>query len=140
MKKNLNPRNLSYWKTGTSSPGTWMDKTEALIENHGGIVHGKGDGKAPDGRVVIMFSFELEGEQFQIVWPVLAVVNPKDRLAAKRQAATAVYHDVKAKCNHLVFKGARVAFLEYLLLPDGRRVADLFDDEILQIPTFTGGG
>jgi hypothetical protein len=44
-----------------------------------------------------MLEFDLGGERYKVVWPVLPTKTGKDR-AARVQAATALYHDVKARC------------------------------------------
>ena len=43
----------------------------------------------------------------------------------KPQAATFLYHDVKARCMVVKIKGPRVAFFEYLLLPNGQPAGTL---------------
>jgi hypothetical protein len=41
------------------------------------------------------------------------------------QAATMLYHDVKAKAVSAKVHGVRAAFFQYLALPDGRTAAQL---------------
>ena len=55
-----------------------------------------------------------------------------DNRAAKRQAATMLYHDVKARCVTARVLGARTAFFNYLMLPDGRNVTALSTPELLK--------
>lgn len=116
----------NYWRTGKSSPDTWLDKAEAQIGKLGGRVFMRALGTDPmHGGEAFMFVFEIEGEKFKLLWPVLPVERDKDIPSARRQAATLIYHDVKAKCLNAVIFGARTAFFNYLLLPDNRTVAEL---------------
>ncbi len=47
-----------YRQTSQASPDSWLDKTEKLIEGHGGKVLSRGYGKA-EGRAAYMLGFEL---------------------------------------------------------------------------------
>jgi len=111
---------INYWKTGSSSPDVWMDKTKKLILGLGGEVLMEGFGSEPAlGRSAFMLAFEIDGDRFKVIWPVLPSKTGND-LAARRQAATLLHHDIKAKCLSAVIIGARVSFFSHLLLPDGR--------------------
>jgi hypothetical protein len=55
-----------------------------------------------------------------------------NELAARRQAATMLYHDTKAKCLSAVVLGTRIAFFSYLLLPDGRTAAEASFPELAE--------
>ena len=115
---------VNYWQTGSSSPDTWMEKTKKLILDLGGQVLMEGFGSEPTiGRSAFMLAFEIEGDNFKVIWPVLPSKTGKE-LAARRQAATMLYHDTKAKCLSAVIVGARAAFFSYLLLPDGRTAVE----------------
>lgn len=124
---------VNYWKTGKSSPGTWLDKAASQIEKLGGRVLIKAEGMHPQtGREAYMLGFEIEGENYKAVWPVLTCYKKTqaNEQAAKIQAATFLYHDVKAKCISAVVLGARQAFFSYYMLPDGRSVSDITTPEI----------
>lgn len=126
---------LNYWKTSKSPPDTWIDKAKKQIENLGGKVLAEGFGME-SGKSAFMIGFEIGGEKFKAIWPVMQPYNEKDEIAARRQAATMLYHDIKAKCLAAVVKGPRVAFFEYLMLPDGRTAAHASNVELLKgIPT-----
>ncbi len=133
---------LNYWKTSSSSPDTWIDRATNQIEKLGGEVFGHAFGKMPDtGRSAFMLTFQIEGERFKVIWPVLPSKSNNEK-AAKRQAATFIYHDIKAKCLSATVIGSRAAFFSYLLLPDGmtaaehsiEQVADIFP-KMLGIPS-----
>ena len=113
---------VNYWQTGQSSPDTWIVKTKKLILGLGGQVLMEGFGSDLD-RSAFMLAFEIEGDNFKVIWPVLPSKTGKD-LAARRQAATMLYHDTKAKCLSAVIIGARAAFFSYLMLPDGRTAVE----------------
>jgi len=127
--------NINYWKTGRSSPDTWIAKARRELESVGGVVTGEGFGQdTRTGRAAYMLAFELEDLPYRIVWPVLLSKNG-DHLAARRQAATALYHDVKARCVSLRFLGSGAMF-GYLVLPDGRQAATVSAPELAQmVPT-----
>ncbi len=126
---------INYWKTGSGSPDGWIEKAKRQIEQLGGNVLAEGFG-SEGGRSAFMLGFEIHGEKFKAMWPVLQPRKQKDELAARRQAATMLYHDIKAKCIAATVKGPRVAFFEYLMLPDGRTASEASDAELLEgIPT-----
>ena len=113
---------MPYWKSGKSGVETWLNKTEKLIESVNGNVHTRVVGKN-QGKEAIMFAFSVDKDYYRMFWPVLPPNNEKDRLAAQRQAATMIYHDVKSRINRIKIFGARVAFSDYLLL-DGTTIAE----------------
>ena len=128
---------VNYWKTSRSSPDMWMDKTKAQIAKLGGVVLAEGFGKdGVSGRAAYMLNFEIAGEQYKAVWPVLPSKGDSER-AARIQATTLLYHDVKAKCISAAVLGPRAAFFSYLMLPDGRTAAEVAAPELLQaLPGF----
>jgi len=83
------------------------------------------------GNSAFLIAFEIGGDQFKVIWPVLPTKTKKER-AAKIQAATFLYHDIKAKCLSATILGARMAFFSYLLLSDGRMAAELSDPEMTE--------
>lgn len=116
-----------YWQTSRESPDTWLLRARKQIERLGGNVLAEGFGSAED-REAYMLGFEIDGQKFKIVWPVLPS-KKGNTLAARRQAATMLYHDVKAKSISASVLGTRKAFFSYLLLPDGRAVQDAAVDK-----------
>ena len=80
-------------------------------------------GEPTTGRSAYMMAFEIEGDKFKVIWPVLPSKRGNES-AARRQATTMLYHDIKTKCLSAVVLGARAAFFSYLLLPDGRTAAE----------------
>ena len=109
---------INYWQTSVSQPDTWIDRAKKEIASIGGKIQVEMFGATADGRAAFMLGFTLGTDQFKIEWPVLPSRTGKDK-AAKIQAATLLYHDVKHKVVMAKVKGARPAFLEYLMLPDG---------------------
>ena len=120
---------INYWQTSRSSSDSWIDKTSKQIQKSNGSVLAEAFGKDASGVSAFMFVFEIEGDRFKIVWPILPSKTNNER-AAKIQAATMLYHDVKAKCISATVLGVRVAFFSYLLLSDGRTTTDFETDEI----------
>jgi len=115
---------VNYWMTGKSSPDAWTERSKKEIEKVGGRVTGEAYGSDGEGRSAFMLSFTLEGEAFKIVWPVLPTRRGNDR-AARVQAATMMYHDIKARCMSALVLGKRAAFFTFLLLSDGRTANDV---------------
>jgi len=128
-----------YWQTSTTGADTWMLKAKKLIEELGGLVTAEafaGSG----GQAAFMLAFTLQGEKFKIIWPVLPTITGKES-ASRIQAATLLYHDVKAKAMAASVLGAKVAFFSYILLPDGRAAADVALPEFEQTwPLALGNG
>lgn len=122
---------VNYWKTGRSSPDTWIDKTKRQIEAVGGVVRAERYGSETfSGRAAFMLTFTLGEDSFKVVWPVLQS-ETGDEAAARRQAATMLYHDIKAKCISSAVLGARTAFFAHLELPDGRMAMQLSAPELV---------
>lgn len=119
-----------YWQTSRSSPDSWMDKTKKLIEDHGGVVRSSGYAML-DGREAFMLVFELDGDHYKVVWPVLP--TKKSSLAARIQAATLLYHDVKNRIVSAEVLGNKVAFFSYLLLPTGQTVSEIAYPDLVHI-------
>ena len=125
-----------FWKTGKSAPDTWIDRTKKLIINAGGdhIMESYGSDHT-SGRSAFMIAFAIGEDKFRLVWPVLLTRDDSELRAAKIQAATMLYHDVKNKCVKAKVFGARTAFFEHLMIPDGRSLCEVSDEELLeQIP------
>lgn len=128
----LYAEDVNYWKTSKSSPDTWVDRTKHQIERLGGQVLMEGFGSEPiTGRAAFMLAFEIDGDKFKAIWPVLPSKGNNER-AARVQAATMLYHDVKAKCVSAAVLGARAAFFSFLLLPNGRTAAEASTPELMQ--------
>jgi hypothetical protein len=130
---------MNYWKTSRTSPSTWIDRAKDQITDIGGTVLGEAFGReeAAD-RAAYMLAFRIHDEDFKVVWPVL----PSDEeRAARRQAATMLYRDVKQRCISAQVLGARQAFFAYWVLPDGRTASQVSGPELLEIvPRLLGGG
>lgn len=133
--KEIFGEDVNYWKTSTKSPDSWLEDTKSLIQSIGGKI--LSDMIATmDGKTAIAVTFIIAEDRYKIIYPILAIRKEADRLAAKRQAATAMYHEVKALIVSAKFRGIRGAFHSYLVLPDGRTAGDLSAPEIVQaIPT-----
>ena len=79
----------------------------------------------------MMMEFDLDGDRFRVVWPILPS-RSDNRSAARRQAATMLYHDVKSRgVRHRIF-GARVAFFEFLILPNGATAQEVGAARVLR--------
>lgn len=121
----------NYWKTSTAGPDSWIDKTKAEIKTAGGRVIRDGFGDE-EGRAAFMIEFTFGGSTFRVVWPVLPSKTKAER-AARIQAATMLYHDVKGKCVSAKVHGLRAAFFQYAVLPDGRTAAQVAAPELLEL-------
>jgi hypothetical protein len=123
---------VNYWKTGQSSADTWIDKAKAEIKAAGGRVVSETYGRDGDGRGAFLLEFVFGQERYKAIWPVLPTRTKKevDERAARIQAATMLYHDVKAKAVSAKVHGLRAAFFQYLVLPDGRTAAQVATPEL----------
>ena len=122
----------NYWRTGQRDPDTQLDRAACLIIDAGGVINSRGIGMF-GGNESVLLGYELDGESYRIVWPVLIPRRPdkmSDRRAARIQAATFVYHDVKSKCMAAQVLGTRTAMLPYLLTANGRTMAELSNPEL----------
>jgi hypothetical protein len=131
---------LNYWKTSTARPDTWIGKTVKLIQSFGGTVIGEAFGSEQNtGRSAYMLAFTLQGDSFKIVWPVLPSRTKNER-AARVQATTMLYYDIKTKLLSVAIFGARTVFFQNLLLPDGRTAAQVSIPDLLTgIPAMLSG-
>lgn len=120
---------MPYWGTGRSSPDVWIERTKDVIRKLGGANIQEAFGAA-DGRAAFMLRFEVGGETFKIVWPVLKVRHPKDEPAARVQAATLLYHDCKARAVSAAVLGTRTMFFHALELPGGKTVSEIATPEL----------
>lgn len=118
-----------YWKTSSSAPDAWIDKAKAEIRAAGGKVLSEAFGSDAEGRAAFMLVFSFGDERFTVVWPVLPT-RAQDVRAARVQAATMLYHDIKAKAVAAKVHGVRAAFFQYLALPDGRTMAQVSTPEL----------
>ncbi len=124
---------VNYWQTSRTSPDTWLDKAKKEIVGISGQVIGSGhiiDDLT--GKSGFMLAFTLVGENFQMKWPVL-LSKTGNLKAARIQAATALYHEVKSACVKAKFLGAKGAFLAYLLLPDGKTALEASGSELVEL-------
>jgi hypothetical protein len=124
---------INYWKTSSSSPDKWLEKAAEQIEKLGGKVLTYAFGNDPEiNRQAYLMQFKIGDDDFKVIWPVLPTRSDRDSLAAKRQAATLLYHDIKNKCLNARIRGHRRAFFEYYMLPDGRTAPDASFKELKQ--------
>lgn len=121
---------INYWRTSKSSPDQWIDRAIAQIVKAGGTVLMRAFGdEIQTGRSAYLLGFELDSDRFKLTWPVLPT-RGGDHKAARRQAATMLYHHVKGLCVSSAVLGGRTAFFAHLMLPDGRAVAEAHNDEL----------
>lgn len=124
---------VNYWKTSQSGSDTWIMRAVSEIEDAGGQILGEAFGSSM-GRSAFMLTFQIGEDVFRVVFPVLPTKTEKetDRRAARVQAATLLYHDVKAKCLTARILGVRSAFFSYLVLPGGKTAAEATEPELLE--------
>lgn len=133
----MNPKmpyaeDMPYWKTSRASVDSWLEKVKAEIKKAGGKVISSLYGDDDLGRAGFMIRFQFGEDYFQMSWPVLRPKSgDKDLLAAKVQAATMMYHSVKARAVEIRVRGARAAFYGDLLLTDGRTASEVSEEVFL---------
>lgn len=126
---------VNYFDTGRSSPDTIIEKAKKEIRGIGGSIKGEMFGQDETGKSAYVLMFSIGDDNYKIEYPVLESRAGKT-LSARRQAATALYHDVKSKCVTMKFVGARGAFMPYLLLPNGQTTSRAsVDNLMLMLPS-----
>ena len=126
----------NYWQTSTSAPDKWIENAAAQVEKIGGQVILRGLGVHPNsGKSAFLLFFKIDDDIFRVVWPILPLksANQKKIRAAQRQAATFLFHDVKARCLSAAILGARTSFFSFILLPDGRVASEVQKNEIIEL-------
>ena len=130
MKERPNAEDINYWKTSQSQPDKWLESAARQIEKLNGKVVAYAYGMDHNtSKKAYMFAFEIQGQAYKVVWPILESRSGND-LAAKRQAATLLYHDIKAKCLTATVLGHQQAFFSYMLLPNGRTTTEASIEEL----------
>ena len=129
----VNAEDVNYWRTGQRDPDTQLDRAAQLILDAGGVIVSRGLGMF-GGHESVLLGCGIGEEEYRICWPVLPTrtEHSKDRRAARIQAATFVYHDVKAKCMSAQVLGWRTAMLPYLLTSNGLTVAELGNEDLVR--------
>ena len=122
---------INYWKTSQSQPESWIDKAIKLIHELKGKVYTHAFGQDDQGNSAYMIQFQIGDDKFKLVWPVLPTKGG-DEKAAKRQATTLIFHDIKARCLTARILGSRTAFFNYLMLTDGRTASQASMPELMQ--------
>lgn len=120
---------LSYWKTSQTGPDQWIEKAKRYIQELGGEILGEGFGSNAQGKAAFMIAFEIEGESFKVIWPIVESQTGNER-ATRIQAATSLYHYVKGTCLYAVVVGFRTAFFSHLMLPGGKVASEIANEEI----------
>ena len=122
---------LPYWKSSKSGPDTWIERTIKLITKFGGELINQASGMDyRSGMAAFLIVFKLQGDIFKIVFPVLEPKKQSDMKAAKVQAATILYHDVKSRLISAEILGARNVFFGSLLLENGMTAAEMENPEL----------
>jgi hypothetical protein len=124
-----NAENINYWKTSKSSPDSWMDKTEAIIEKLGGDVLVRARGKS-QGRKAFLLEFVFGSDKFRALWPILPS-ETGNNIAAERQAATLLFYDVKSRSLKFHIFGAKSAFFDFYMIENGKTIGQLSDSELI---------
>jgi hypothetical protein len=128
----IHAESVNYWKTSRTSSDTWIEKTKRQIEKLGGQVLMEGFSReSVTNRAAFVLAFVIGEDRFKVVWPVLPSKSGNEK-AAKVQAATMLYHDVKAKCVSSAVLGARGAFFSFLMLPSGQTAMEMSTPDLVQ--------
>ena len=101
--KQVYAEDLNFWMTGRGSPDEWIERAKRQITDLGGRILAEAFGADSNGRAAYILGLEIGGDRFKIVWPVVKSKSG-NVLAEKRQAATTLYHVVKANCLDAVVR------------------------------------
>jgi len=122
---------VNFWKSSKSNSDTWLDRTEDLITKYDGVILVRAKGMN-NGESAFLVEFKHKKSIFKIVWPILPTKQNEIR-AAERQAATLIYHDVKARILRSHIFGFENAFFDFMLLPNGKTVSQMSTVELQDI-------
>lgn len=116
----------NYFGTSQRAADTWLKIAEKELVTVGGRVLRKA-AVEEESHAAFMIEFLLDGDTFRMVYPVMECrkKTPQNFDKAKVQAATFLYHSVKARALDIKILGARVAFGSWLLVDGKRSVADV---------------
>lgn len=131
MNKAVYAEDCAYWQTSQKAPDTWIEDAKRLIHGAGGVVLADGYANETGGRAAYMIRFRIASDTFVAIEIVLQS-RSGNALAARRQAATTLYHEIKMRCVAAKRRGARWAFLQYLMLPDGRTAGEASAPAIME--------
>lgn len=123
MNKIIYAEDVNYFQTSKTHAETWVIRAKKEITN---LPTGRVTGEAfmtLANKSVFVLMFNIGGDNYKVEWPVLQSRRGNDK-AAKVQAATLLYHDVKHRCVLTKVFGAKTAFIGFLVLPDGKTIND----------------
>lgn len=124
---------MNYWQSSGVSPDSWIEKAKTEISRAGGKILGNGFvNEGTTGRSAFMLAFSFGDDQFKAVWPVLPTKSGNNQASARIQAATMLYHDVKARCVAAKVLGFRSTFFNWLVLPNGQTASEAATPDLMQ--------
>ena len=123
---------LNFWQTSRKSPDEWIEGAKKQIQALGGKIEVEAFGRDSQGRAAFVIGFSISGDAFKIIWPVVKSKAGNEK-AARRQAATSLYHYVKGICLYSVVAGPRPAFFSHLMLPGGKIASEVVSDKITEL-------
>lgn len=129
-QKQIYAEDLPYWKTSRSGADEWLEKAKDEIKRAGGKVVSSLYGDDGTGRAGFMIVFQFGEDRFRMSWQVVQS-KTGNQSAGKVQAATMLYHTIKARAVEIRVRGARMAFFGDLLLGDGRTAAEATGEQFL---------
>lgn len=120
----------NYWKTSNISADGWIERAKKEIVGAGGTVQASAIVTNEEtSSTIIMIRFAIADDVYSIRWAALESRTGNHK-AAITQAATALYHSIKAKAVEAKFLGERAAFAQFLLLPSGKTVMETSTPEL----------
>lgn len=134
IKKTIYAEDVDCWRTGKSrTVSAWLDLAESQLMQHGAKNVLKSTGTNETGATTFMFAFELNDQKYNLVWPTLPTRSHSESAerAARIQAVTSLYHEVKNCCVVGNRYGKGTGFFAYQMLPDGRTVRQLAAPELV---------
>ena len=120
---------LPYWQTSRSSDKA-LDEAKKNIAEAGGKITGEGF-MMTDGVSAFMLQFEIDGDTFRYVEPVIESKNGNTK-SAKIQAAASLKHTIKSRCVEARRKGAKKAFIGEMLLSTGQTINEMDTPELAE--------
>lgn len=123
-----------YWRTSKKDAGYWLNSVRDMIVSIPGCKVLKKVDYEENDQNFFLVEFTVGLDWFKIIYPVLPVRQLKDREAARVQAVTLMFHEVKSRMMLIKIFGIHYAFLNYLVADNGKTVSQMAVPELAKLP------
>lgn len=126
MSKEWYAEDSNYFGTSSRAAETWLEMAKKELM----LVGGKDIRKAAveeNDTAVYVIEFTLDGDTYRMSYPAMPCkkATSQNLKKAKVQAATFLYHAIKARALDMKILGAKAAFGSFMLVDGLRTVSDV---------------